>query len=164
MSDHEFTRPDDDRMLELLRQALDEFPLRLVPADEEPPPDLIAGSRFVYDWHNMDAELAEIEFDSAVNTELAGVRSPGGTLRELTFVTDGRRLEIEIEPGPSSVCISGRIEPPAVGTVQLVVGGDVFRGEVMPDGSFEIDDVAHGTVLAFIDTDGGRIRLGEFGV
>lgn len=163
MNEHETTERDDE-MLELLRHSLDRLPVRSIPADDAPPPDLIEGSKFVHDWHNMDAELAEIEFDSAVNTELAGVRSLGGSLRELTFVAGGRRLELEIEPGPNSVRITGRIEPPAVGSIQLLVGGDVFRGEMTSDGTFEIDDVTHGTALAFIDTDDGRIRLGEFGI
>lgn len=164
MNDRELGAEGEQEVLELLRQTLDRLPLQRIPADDAPPPDLIEGSLFVHDWHNMDAELAEIEFDSAVDRELAGVRSSGGTLRELTFVAAGRRVELEIEPGPDSANISGRIEPPGVGTFQLVVGGEVFRGDVEPDGSFVIEEVSHGTALAFIDADEGRIRLGAFGI
>lgn len=164
MNDDEMMSENAEGMLQLLRQSLGDLPVDLIPADTPPPLDLIENSKFVHDWYNMDAELAEIEFDSSVDRQLAGVRSAGGSLRELTFVAAGRRVEVEIEPGPNSACISGRIEPPGTGSLQLVVGGEVFRGDVKPDGTFVIDDVSFGTALAFIDSDDGRIRLGAFGI
>jgi hypothetical protein len=156
--------PADDELLALLGLALDRLPMRLVPADATPPDDLLDGARWVHEWHNMDAELAELEFDSADDRELAGVRSTGGSLRELTFVADGRRIELEIEPGPRTVRVSGTIEPPTVGSIQLVVGGEIFRSDILDDGSYEITEVGSGTVLAYIDTPGGRIRLGAFDI
>ena len=162
MNDDHIDLQLDDELLDLLRTTLQRLPAGLVPADEHPPDDLVRGSRWVHEWLNMDAELAELEFDSASDRDLAGVRSSTGSLRELTFVAEGRRLEVEIERGPRTARVSGRIEPPLTGSIQLVVGGEVFRSEIGSDGTYEIGDVALGTVLAFVDIDDGRIRLGAF--
>ena len=153
----------DDHMLDLLRRSLESVPLDLLPADAAPPESVLDGARWVHDWLNMDAELAELTFDSTENVELAGVRATG-SLRELTFVSGEHTIDIEIEPGRRTVDVSGTIAPPVAGTVQLVVGGEVFAGDVDESGGFAIQGLARGTALAFVETAAGKIRLGAFEV
>ncbi len=152
---------DDDAVAGLLTDALGALPDRIVPADDPVPRSVLDGALWVHDWLNMEAELAELTFDSAEDRELAGVRA-SGSLRELTFVTDDHTLDLEIEPGPRTAIVSGTIDPPTSGSVQLVVGGEVFTAEIDAHGAYAVRDVAFGTVLAFVETPTGRIRLGAF--
>jgi hypothetical protein len=153
----------DNELLGLLRTSLDALPGDDLPGDDPVPAALLEGAAWVHDWHNMEAELAQLTFDSTEDVELAGVRS-NGALRELTFVTEIYTIEVEVEPGPRTVTVTGSIEPPATGTMQLLVGGEMFAGDIDEQGSFHLPNVAHGTVLAFIQTPAGKVRLGSFEV
>jgi hypothetical protein len=161
-ADHGLDSEDRD-MVDLLRRALAALPSDLLPSadDAEPPASVIDGAAWVHDWLTMEAELAELTFDSVDQLELAGVRSIGA-LRELTFVSDAFTIEIEIEPGARTVEVSGTITPPVAGRLQLVVGGEIYAGEIDDRGAFAITAVPHGTVLALVDTAHGKIRLGSF--
>ena len=153
---------DDDALAELVTNALGELP-QPIDVNSQPPASLIEGAKWVHEWVTMDAELAELTFDSTTNPELAGVRSLGA-LRELTFVSGQHTIEVEIDPNERTVTISGHVEPPVTGTMQLVIGGEIFEDELDETGSFCIEHVVHGTVLAFIQTPSGKIRLGSFEV
>ncbi|MFV0524041.1 MAG: hypothetical protein ACK5RL_06030 [Acidimicrobiales bacterium] len=98
---------------------------------------------------------------TAENIETAGLESLT-SLRELTYVYGDHRIEIEIQPGPGTVAVSGTVDPPDVLRVQLLVGGEVFAADLDETGGFEITGVLHGSALPFIDTPKGRIRLGSF--
>jgi len=152
----------DDELVDLLRRSLNVLPADVSPSDT-PPESVIEGAIWVHDWLNMDAELAELTFDSTDDVELAGVRSTG-SLRELTFVSGSHTIELEIEPGRRSVDVSGTIAPTVAGTMQFVVGGEIFAGTIDDAGAFSVVGVAHGTVLAFVDVPTGKIRLGSFEV
>lgn len=152
---------DDLDTIGLLRLAMRELPTDLLPSDDDPPESLHDGAVWIHDWLTMEAELAELTFDSVDQPELAGVRSTGA-LRELTFVSDASTIEIEIEPGVRSAGVSGTITPPVAGRVQLVVGAEIYAGEIDARGAFAIAAVPHGTVLALVDTAHGKIRLGSF--
>lgn len=151
----------DDHTHDLLQRSLQMASFDLVPADTEPPDSVLDGARWVHDWINMEAELAELTFDSTEDLDLAGIRA-SGSLRELTFVSGEHTIDIEIEPGARTVGVSGSIDPSVRGMVQLVVGGEVFAGDVDESGAFSIDGIAHGTALAFVEIPAGKIRLGAF--
>ncbi|MEM7339767.1 MAG: hypothetical protein AAF467_14025 [Actinomycetota bacterium] len=153
---------NDDVVISLLREALQTLPEPADPSDH-PPQSVIDGAVWVHDWLNMEADLAELTFDSTSGQELAGIRSDGA-LRELTFVSGQHTIEVEIQPGPRTVVVSGTVEPATPGVMQLVVGGQVFADDLDSSGSFEVSGVARGTVLAFIEMPGGKIRLGSFEV
>ncbi|MCP3988174.1 MAG: hypothetical protein GY724_03805 [Actinomycetia bacterium] len=158
----EHPNANDDMAISLLREALQALPMVIDPS-EHPPATVIDGATWVHDWLNMEAELAELTFDSTADLGLAGVRSDG-TLRELTFVSGQHTVEIEIESAGRTVIISGAVEPPTPGAMQLVVGGQVYADNLDSAGSFEVNGVARGTVLAFIETPSSKIRLGSFEV
>jgi len=95
--------------------------------------------------------------------ELAGVRGASAQpLRELTFVTDDQTIEVDITRGPRTTHLSGTVEPPAAGSVEVVIGGEVFEGIIDTAGGFEIRDLPSGTVLAMVSTAEGKTRLGSF--
>lgn len=162
-ADHDLSS-DEREALDLLRVALAALPTDVVPStDDAPPPAVLEGAAWVHDWLTMEAELAELTFDSVDDLELAGVRSTGA-LRELTFVSDAFTIEIEIEPGVRTVTVAGTISPPVTGRLQLVVGGEIYAAETDERGAFTLTSVPHGTVLALVETDQGKVRLGSFEV
>lgn len=153
---------NDEVVISLLRHALGTLPNPVEPSDH-PPQSVLDGAVWIHDWLNMEADLAELTFDSTSDSELAGVRADGA-LRELTFVSGQHTIEIEIEPGPRTVVVSGTVAPATPGVMQLVIGGQVFADDLDATGSFEVRGVARGTVLAFIEMPEGKIRLGSFEV
>ena len=161
MSNDRVTAGADDHTLDLLRTSLDSMPLDLLPGQTSPPGSVPDGARWVHDWLNMDAELAELTFDSTENLELAGIRSTG-SLRELTFVSGDRTIEIEIEPGRRAVDVSGMVDPPVSGTVQLVVAARCSPARSTSRVRSLSQGCARGTALAFVETPTGKIRLGVF--
>src|SRR2546425_157833 len=77
--------------------------LRLASAAREPvPPRVLEAARAAYTWRLIDAELAELIADSALEAQVAGVR--GGVRGEqmprlVTFeVAGGTTLELEATP------------------------------------------------------------------
>ena len=77
------TTPDDP--------VFDELKTALHEADSVPD-DVLQAAKDSFTWRTVDAELAELVFDSALE-ELSGVRSGATVDRQLTFRTD----EFEIE-------------------------------------------------------------------
>jgi hypothetical protein len=106
---------NDDELLEALRQA--------VAARNAVPAEFIAAARNAFAWHNIDAELAQLTYDSMRDAEPAlSTRTEAASIRALTF-TSGH-LTIELEVGTQSLV--GQIVPAqsAVITVQLTTGSE----------------------------------------
>lgn len=155
------SQEDELELLRVLRSALRSVPDLKDPAMETAPASVLEGARWVHDWHNMDADLARLAFDSHESLELAGVRS-ASSLRQLTFVSDDHEIAIDIEPGPSGVSLTGTVTPVVDGNVEILVGGIAHRGTIDDLGAFVLDNVDHGTALAFVTTVDQTIRLGSF--
>lgn len=120
---------DNDQLLAALHQALR--------AADEVPPEFVAAGKAVYTWHTIDAELADLTYDSSRDqpvparsartvTESAEIAS----LLALTFTASDLTIELEI----SGDALLGQIVPPCPGQVELHLAGG--RAGVTP-----IDDV-----------------------
>lgn len=127
----------DDELLEVLRRA--------VTARQEVPADVVAAARDAFAWHNIDAELARLTYDSRDAGLASATRTEAASIRALTF-TSGR-LTIELEVGHDSLV--GQIVPaqPAVVTVLPRTGGETvleadeigcFCVEPIPPGQFRL--------------------------
>ena len=92
---------DDERLLAALGEVL---------AADEPLPMGTAAlvEQDAFAFRRVDAELAELLYDTAVEEE-AGVR--GGGPRSLSFAVAGHELDVELQPGDTIV---GRVSPPDV--------------------------------------------------
>lgn len=77
----------DDELLERLAVALRSI--------DPVPPDLVAAAKAARIARNLDAELAELIFDSAVDAAPLAVR--GTALRSLSFRMDDYVLEVELD-------------------------------------------------------------------
>jgi hypothetical protein len=80
---------DDEELLTALQDA---FRSRAtVPAD------FIEAGKGAFAWHNIDAELAELTYDSLRSTEDAlSMRAEAASIRALTFTSAHLTLELEI--------------------------------------------------------------------
>lgn len=149
---------DDDDLVAELRELF----ARLDPVD----PTLLEQARFAYTWRTIDAELAELSFDSLVDRDvLAGVRDDGtATLgpRMLGFgaVVDGEdvAIEVEVERGPGPPVLVGQLLPPrparvelqaSDGTVATAAADDLgrFRFEPVPAGPLRLRVYLDDTVV-----------------
>jgi hypothetical protein len=124
----------DDQLLATLGEAI---------RQTDPVPEhVLAGARAAFTWRTIDAELAELVFDSAA--ELTGVRSES-TARQVTFQAPGVEIEVMvIENGQRRIV--GQLVPPTEVTVQLTSGDSVADTRTDELGRFTFDDVQPGPV------------------
>jgi hypothetical protein len=128
---------DDDQLLAALGEAMR--------AREAVPAWFVETGKNAYAWHNVDAELAQLTYDSHSDERMAAVtRSETASIRALTFSSD--QLSIELEVTEDSLL--GQIIPPLAGTLDIhTTTGTMatmvdelgfFAVEPKPDGSFRL--------------------------
>jgi hypothetical protein len=158
MTDHHHDRSED--LLDTLRDAL-----RLT---DGVPPEVVAAAKESFTWRTIDAELAELSYDSLLTGELAGTRGQVD-VRTLSFEFGPLTVEIEVEDAPAaSRCrLVGQVAP------RVPVSVEVHHVEVstpivtQPDplGRFSFDDVERGPVrllLRFAPAEGPAMLLTEW--
>ncbi len=121
---------DDERLLVALGEA--------IKARQAVPSWFVETGKNAFAWHNIDAELAQLTYDSSVDREVAVVRSETASIRALTFTS--AHLTVELEVTASSVL--GQIIPPRAGTLEIHTrAGDISTTEVDEIGCFAIDPI-----------------------
>jgi hypothetical protein len=99
---------DDEDLLAALQQALAER--------EAVPPEFIEAAKNAFAWHNIDAELAELTYDSSRDTEPApSTRAETASIRALTFTSAHLTLELEV----THDSLLGQIVPAQAGTIKV---------------------------------------------
>ena len=132
-------RSDDEQILaglgdEQLLAALGEA-LR---ARQAVPEWFVESGKNAYAWHNIDAELAQLTYDSNRDEDtIAAVRSEAASIRALTFTS--ARLSIELEVAQSSLL--GQIIPPRAGTLEVHTTAGVTCSPVDEIGCFVVDPI-----------------------
>jgi hypothetical protein len=131
---------DDEELLDALRQALR--------SREAVPSDFVDAGKHAYAWRNIDAELAELTYDSLSSAEYElelSTRAEAASIRALTFTSAHLTIELEIV-GDS---LLGQVVPgqPAAITMQPRVGAGItldadeigrFWIEPVPAGLFRL--------------------------
>jgi hypothetical protein len=128
---------DDDTLMDALREA--------IRAREAVPTWFVETGKSAYAWHNIDAELAQLTYDSERDQRMVTTtRSETASIRALTFTS--ARLSIELEVSEDSLL--GQILPPQAGTLEIhtTTGIDnttvdeigIFAVEPIPNGSFRL--------------------------
>ena len=99
---------DDEEVLAALQQALR--------AQRAVPPAFIEAGKSAFAWHNIDAELAQLTYDSILDPapELA-MRAEAASIRALTFTS--AHLTIELEVAQDSLL--GQIIPAQPATIRI---------------------------------------------
>ncbi len=106
------------------------------------PPEVTKFAKAALGWRRLDADLAELLADSALETDAAALtRSEGGAGRWLTFRAADLAIDIMVETdGDASTLLGQLAPPPASAGVEL--------------------QAADGTVIATVDADTlGRFRM-----
>jgi hypothetical protein len=123
---------DDEQLLAALGEAMR--------ARQAVPEWFVETGKNAYAWHNIDAELAQLTYDSDSDTargHMAAVRSETASIRALTFTS--ARLSIELEVAESSLL--GQIIPPQAGTLEVHTTAGVTSSPVDEIGCFVVDPI-----------------------
>ena len=121
---------DDEAVLAALREAQR--------ARQAVPPEFIDAAKSAYAWHNIDAELAQLTYDSDSDADrgrAGAVRSEAASIRALTFTS--ARVSIELEVASDSLL--GQIIPPRAGTLEVHTTAGVTSSPVDEIGCFVVD-------------------------
>jgi hypothetical protein len=121
---------DDEELLAALGEAL---------AGSAVPPEFIEAGKAAYTWRTIDAELAELTYDSAQESlAAAGHRAEDPSIRTLTL--SSAHLTIELEA--SEDAILGQLVPVQTGLVEIQFGPEKgAETEVDTVGCFTIQPI-----------------------
>lgn len=122
------------------------------------PAEVTLAARSALAWRRMDAELAELLHDSALEAEpLAGVRGTRSGWRTLTFETsDGLSIEIEVTGERSKRSLMGQIVPPGPARIVVRLPGADIATRADDLGRFQASDLRPGPVSVRCELSDGR--------
>ncbi len=134
MNDKTWYDMSDEELLAALGRALNQA---------DPVPHAVSEyARAGFGWRALDAELAELVFDSAIE-ELVGVR--GEETRQVTFRSPGLEIEVAVL-GEGSRRIIGQLVPPQVATIEMRHDGHSTETTSDDLGRFTFDGVPAGPI------------------
>ena len=123
-------RDDDDELLAALGEA--------IRARQEVPEWFVETGKNAYAWHNIDAELAQLTYDSSRDRDaVAMVRSEAASIRALTFTSTKLSIELEVTAGS----LVGQIIPPQAGTLEVHTTAGVASSPVDEIGCFSVTPI-----------------------
>jgi hypothetical protein len=112
--DRDLSPAEDPRDAELLRQFRD-----LAGRADPVPAQVVEAARASLTWRRIDAELAELTYDMAIDSErLANVRGEEGP-RALTFEAPDLTIEVEVARLGERRRLLGQIIPPQQAALEL---------------------------------------------
>ncbi len=80
---------DDDELLAALGEA--------IRAREGVPPAFVEAAKNAFAWHNIDAELAQLTYDSSRDSKYEpSLRAEAASIRALTFTSPHLTIELEV--------------------------------------------------------------------
>jgi hypothetical protein len=126
---------DDEELLAALGDAMK--------ARQEVPDWFVETGKNAFAWHNIDAELAQLTYDSSVDADqgqvagAAAVRSEAASIRALTFTSTHLSLELEV----ASESLLGQVIPPQAGTLEVHTTAGVTSSPVDEIGCFAVDPI-----------------------
>jgi hypothetical protein len=125
-------RPADDALVAELRDVLDQVdPL---------PPVVVQAGKAVLGWRRLDADLAELLADSALEAEV-GARAGRALARDVRFASDDLEVDVAIHYENARLRLVGQLAPPAAATIEIQTddGTVVGAAEADPLGRFRVE-------------------------
>jgi hypothetical protein len=122
---------DDERWLAELAEALREA--------QQVPQHVLEAGYSAYAWRTIDAELAELTYDSRVeDPALAGARAQEAPLLALTFASSSLTIELQVEPP----VLLGQLVPPQAGELTVTLRDGTVRTEQVDElGCFALEPI-----------------------
>jgi hypothetical protein len=142
---------DDEQLLTALGEA--------IKARDAVPSWFVQTGKNAYAWHNVDAELAQLTYDSRTDAhEMAVARSEEtATIRALTFTSAHLSIELEVADGS----LFGQVVPPQAGTLETRTKAGMATAPVDETGFFTVAPIPPGPfLLRFGTTDGAYVMTG----
>ena len=130
--------PDEDEDVALLRELS-----RVVTAGDPVPADVIAAAKASFTWRTIDAELAELAFDSLLDDEAVLVRGSDQP-RLLTFEGSSVTIELVVVTEDDSRRVIGQLVPVQPATVEVVHSGGTTSAVADDLGRFQADELGAG--------------------
>lgn len=113
---------------------------------DAPPAEMIAAAKSSFVWRTLDAELAELVYDSVLEeSALAAVRSSQPP-QLLTFEAPALTIEVEAATTGSRRRLIGQLVPPQPGHVEVRHSGGTLTVDADEMGRFSADDLTPGPV------------------
>lgn len=140
------TSREDEEMLENLREGL--------LSSDPTPSDIAEFAKAAFEWRGIDADLAELDFDSVEDDQLQGVRSTA-TSRMISFQAGQWMLDVEYDEATRRLI--GHISPQSPYTVELHTSGALFSLESDDLGRFEAESVSSGPLSMVLRFEDGSV-------
>jgi hypothetical protein len=120
---------DDDQLLAALGGA--------VRARQAVPDAFVDMGKGAYAWHRIDAELAQLTYDSGT-VRIAAVRSETTSVRALSFASAHLSMELEV----TEDCLLGWVIPSRAGTLEAQTGAGASTETTVDEiGCFAVDPI-----------------------
>ena len=136
---------EDDRLLGMLRDAMR--------ARQAVPAQFVETSKNAYAWHDIDAELAQLTYDSSRDQERsASTRSETASVRALSFTSAHLSIELEV----TEDALLGQVMPPGEGTIEAQTrAGGTTAAPIDEIGCFSIEPIPPSPFRLHCRTAGG---------
>jgi hypothetical protein len=128
---------DDELLLQELRTAVSHI--------DPVPPELVVAARSSFIWRTIDAELAQLAHDSALDDQPALVRGVAAPTL-LTFEASGLTVEIETVPVDGGWRMLGQLDPAQPGQIEIRHPGGTTSVAADEMGRFAADGLQSGPV------------------
>jgi hypothetical protein len=124
---------DDEELLAALRQALS--------SRRGVPPEFVEAGKNAFAWHNIDAELAQLTYDSIAAEPAGHTRVESASIRALTFTSARITIELEV----TEDALVGQVVPAQAATIE-VQAHEQTDAQIASDeiGCFAVQPVPHG--------------------
>lgn len=139
----ESTSQHEERLLSQLRRGLDE--------SDPAPADVTDFAKAALSWQTIDADLAQLTYDSIEESNSATVRGVAVS-RMLAF--ESGEWTIDLEHDPVTGHLIGQIEPAGVVTIELHVLDTVLVSDTDEQGRFSFQGIQSGPFALVIRFDG----------
>lgn len=124
---------DDEELLAALRQALS--------SRRGVPPEFVEAGKNAFAWHNIDAELAQLTYDSIAAEPAGHTRAESASIRALTFTSARITIEVEV----TEDALVGQVVPAQAATIE-VQAHEQTDTQIASDeiGCFAVQPIPHG--------------------
>jgi hypothetical protein len=110
------------------------------------PAPLVEAASGALAWRTIDADLAELVFDSLTDSAGAALVRGGDQARMLTFQAGGRTIDLEVTGSAGSRELVGQLTPPGPARVEIRQGALARRADADDLGRFTAGGLQAGPV------------------